>query len=106
VQYEEEPDAVYRHADVDIFLDPAHHGRGLGTDAMRTIADYLITERGHHRLTLTTSPDNAGAIRCYEKAGFRRVGVTRASELDVRTGKWVDELLMELVDLRTGHTSA
>lgn len=31
---EEEPD--YRHANMDIYLDPAVHGRGVGTDAVRT----------------------------------------------------------------------
>jgi aminoglycoside 6'-N-acetyltransferase len=98
VQYEEEPDPDYRHADIDVFLDPGHHDRGLGTDAMRTIARHLLEERGHHRLTLTTAPDNARAIRSYEKVGFRPVGVTRSSQRDAQTGKWVDELLMELVD--------
>jgi aminoglycoside 6'-N-acetyltransferase len=97
IQYGEDPDPAYRHADIDIFLDPRHHGVGIGTDAMRTIARHLIENHGHHRLTLSTAPDNAGAIRCYEKAGFRRVGITHASEWDRATGKWVDELLMELV---------
>ncbi|MCL7021288.1 GNAT family N-acetyltransferase, partial [Vibrio vulnificus] len=45
---EEEPD--YRHAGMDIYLDPALHGRGLGSDAVRTLARHLITELGHHRL--------------------------------------------------------
>ena len=31
---EDEPD--YRYATIDIYLDPAVHGRGLGTDAVRT----------------------------------------------------------------------
>lgn len=98
VQYAEAQDPEARHADVDVFLDPVHHGRGLGTDAMSTIVRHLVG-RGHHRVTLSTSPDNAPAIRCYEKVGFRPVGITRASQwLDVR-GEWVDELLMDYVVL-------
>ena len=96
LQFFEEPDADSRHADVDILLATRTHSRGLGTDAMRAIAGHLIEERGHHRITLTTSPDNARAIRAYEKAGFRRVGVTRLSER-APDGTWRDELLMELV---------
>jgi aminoglycoside 6'-N-acetyltransferase len=96
VQFWEEPDEEYRHADVDILLTTALHGRGLGTDAMRAIARHLIEDRGHHRITLTTSPDNARAIHVYEKVGFRRVGVTRLSER-APDGAWHDELLMELV---------
>src|SRR3954468_23047593 len=34
-QAEEEPD--YRHASIDIYVDPAVHGRGIGTDALRTL---------------------------------------------------------------------
>jgi aminoglycoside 6'-N-acetyltransferase len=96
VQFWEEPDEDYRHADVDILLATRHHGQGLGTDAMRTICTYLIRERGHHRITLTTWPHNARAIHLYEKLGFRQVGITRNSERG-DDGTWHDELLMELV---------
>jgi aminoglycoside 6'-N-acetyltransferase len=96
IQTWEEPDPEYGRADIDIFLTSRLHGRGIGTDAMRTIARHLIEDRGHHRLTLTTSPDNARAIHVYEKLGFRRVGVTRLSERGA-DGTWHDELLMELV---------
>src|SRR5262245_14336640 len=46
-QAEEEPD--YRHASMDIYVDPAVHGRGVGTDAVRTMARHLIDDHGHHR---------------------------------------------------------
>ena len=104
VQFWEEPDPDARYADVDILLTTRLHGQGLGTDAMRTIARHLIEDRGHHRLTLTASPDNARAIRVYEKVGFRRVGVTRLSERGA-DGRWLDELLMELV-VEPGQSSA
>lgn len=99
VQYYEEPDPEGRHADVDVFLDAAYHGKGYGTDAMRTIVRHLVEERGHHRVTLSTDPRNAAAIRCYEKVGFRAVGITRASAWDDRAERWADELLMDLVVL-------
>jgi aminoglycoside 6'-N-acetyltransferase len=97
LQFSEEKDPDARSADVDIFLDPRRHNRGLGTDAMRTIARHLVEDRGHHRLTLSTAVDNARAIRSYEKAGFRPIGVARAAARDPRTGDWGDELMMELV---------
>jgi len=96
LQFCEETDEDYRHADVDILLTTRTHSQGLGTDAMRTITRHLIETRGHHRITLTCSPENARAIRAYEKAGFRRVGVTRLSERGT-DGTWHDELIMELV---------
>jgi aminoglycoside 6'-N-acetyltransferase len=97
VQFSEENDPEYRHAGIDMFLGPRHLGRGLGTDALRTLTRHLIEDRGHHRLTIDPSAGNEAAIRCYEKVGFRRVGVMRAYWRDHRTGEWRDGLLMELV---------
>ena len=96
VQFSEEPDEDYRHADVDILLATAHHGQGLGTDAMRAVMAFLVERRGHHRITLTTWPHNERAIHLYEKVGFRQVGITRASGRG-DDGSWHDELLMEYV---------
>jgi aminoglycoside 6'-N-acetyltransferase len=102
IQYSEELDPKYRHAGVDVFLDPAHHGRGYGTEAVRRVARHLIRERGHHRVTIDPARSNAAAIRAYEKAGFRRVGVLRAYERDADGQGWHDGLLMDLLaeDLR------
>ncbi len=98
MQFYEEPDPDARSADIDIFLAPERHDRGLGTDAVRALSRHLLEERGHHRLTLTTATDNHRAIRAYEKAGFRRVGVLEASAWSHAAGGWRDELLMELVE--------
>ena len=96
VQYGEEPEDDYRHAWIDVFLDPGAHGRGLGTDAVRTLARHLIDERGHHRITIDPAADNAPAVRSYEKAGFVPVGTMRRAWRDP-DGEWRDVLLMELV---------
>ncbi|MFF2774434.1 GNAT family N-acetyltransferase [Streptomyces sp. NPDC058052] len=91
---EDEPD--YRHAGIDLFLDPSVHGRGLGTDAVRALARHLVDDHGFHRLVIDPAADNAAAIRCYEKAGFRPVGVMRQYERG-EDGTWHDGLLMDLL---------
>ncbi|HXM73334.1 MAG TPA: GNAT family protein [Candidatus Dormibacteraeota bacterium] len=91
---EEEPD--YRHAGIDVYLDPAVHGRGLGADAIRTLARHLIADHGHHRLVIDPAADNTAAIRCYSKVGFRPVGVMRNYERGM-DGAWHDGLLMDLL---------
>jgi len=97
IQFAEELDPKYRHATVDLFLDPALHGRGLGTEALRRIVWYLIDDRGHHRITIDPAAANTAAIRAYEKVGFRPVGVLRRYERDSDGRGWHDGLLMELV---------
>jgi aminoglycoside 6'-N-acetyltransferase len=97
VQFGEEVDPKYRHASIDLFLDPALHGRGIGTEVVRRVVRQLIDERGHHRITIDPAADNAAAIRAYEKVGFRPVGVMRRYERDVDGAGWHDGLLMELL---------
>ena len=93
-QAEEEPD--YRHASIDIYVDPAVHGQGIGTDAVRTLARHLFTMHRHHRIEIDPAADNAAAIRAYTKVGFRPVGITRQSERGP-DGSWHDSLLMDLL---------
>jgi aminoglycoside 6'-N-acetyltransferase len=99
-QYFEEPDPDARSADMDIFITTRLHGRGLGTEAFALLAQHLLDDRGHHRLTLGADPGNARAVRMYERLGFRRVGVLEAAARDPMTGEWRDELLMERVERR------
>jgi aminoglycoside 6'-N-acetyltransferase len=97
IQYWEEAEPKYRHAAIDLFLDPSLHGRGLGAAAITRVVRHLIEERGHHRITIDPAVDNVAAIRCYQKVGFRRVGVMRHYERDVGGDGWHDGLLMELL---------
>jgi aminoglycoside 6'-N-acetyltransferase len=97
VQFGEELEPRYRHAAIDVFLDPALHGRGIGTEVVRCVIRHLLEDRGHHRITIDPALANAVAIRSYEKAGFRRVGVLRRYERDPDGVGWHDGLLMELV---------
>jgi aminoglycoside 6'-N-acetyltransferase len=96
VHYGEETDPDYRSASLDIFLDPALHGRGFASDAIRTLVEHLTVRHGHHRLTIDPAADNYAAIRCYAAAGFRPVGVMHRYERGA-DGTWHDGLLMEFV---------
>ena len=97
IQYGEETEPKYRSASIDIFVGPAFHNRGICTQAIRMVLDVLLGERGHHRVTIDPAAHNHAAIRCYEKAGFRPVGVMRLAERDSDGGGWHDSLMMELV---------
>lgn len=97
IQFAEEADPNYRHASIDLFLDPALHGRGHGVEALRQLIRHLIDERGHHRIAIDPAAENKAAIRAYEKAGFKPVGVMRRAERDLDGAGWHDVLLMEVV---------
>jgi aminoglycoside 6'-N-acetyltransferase len=97
IQFDEEEEPRYRHASVDLFLDPELHGRGLGTEAVRRVVDHLIDDRAHHRVTIDPAVANHAAIKAYTKVGFRPVGRLREYERDSTGDGWHDGLLMELL---------
>ncbi len=96
IQYNEETDPDYRAAAVDIFVSAAAHGRGVGSDAMRTLIAWLIDVRGHHRLTVDPATANERAVHVYRTLGFRPVGVLRRYER-VEGGEYRDALLLDLL---------
>jgi aminoglycoside 6'-N-acetyltransferase len=96
MQFSEDESLQYHHAGIDLSLHDDHQGLGYGSDAVRTLARHLFTTRGHHRLTIDPALRNERAIRCYEKVGFRRVGVMRQYERSA-DGVWHDGLLMDLL---------
>jgi len=92
----EEQEADYRHAGLDIFLDPALHGAGHGSRALRLAARWLLGKRGHHRLVIDPAAANVRAIAVYASVGFRPVGIMRSYERG-SDGEWHDALLMDLL---------
>lgn len=96
IQYSEEPAPDYRHAGLDVFISAKRHGQGLGSDAVRTLARHLVHDRGHHRLVIDPQVINTAAIRCYERVGFRKVGLMRSYERGP-DGGWHDCLMLELL---------
>lgn len=70
-------------------------GRGVGTEATRLVLDYAFHVTNLRCVYLTVIEPNAGAIRAYEKAGFKRQGVRRNSNQWL--GEVVDEVLMDAI---------
>jgi aminoglycoside 6'-N-acetyltransferase len=91
----EELDPDYRSVELDIFIAAPLHGRGLGSDALRTALRHLFADRGHHRAMIGPAADNEQAIRSYERVGFRPVGVMRQAERI--SGQWRDVLVMDIL---------
>jgi RimJ/RimL family protein N-acetyltransferase len=68
---------------IDQFLANADQlDRGLGTAMIRAFIEFLLKDPAVTRIQTDPSPTNARAIRCYEKAGFRRL-----QEVDTPDGR-------------------
>lgn len=72
-----------RSGGVDMFLVPEARGRGLGPDAARATADFLLHELGWTEVTVDPLTDNDRAIRAFARAGF----VAERESRDEETGK-------------------
>ena len=60
---------------IDQFLaDGDRLGRGLGTRMVSAFVDSLFRDPGVTEIRVDPRPDNARAIGCYRKVGFRSVG--------------------------------
>ena len=52
---------------------PENCGKGYGSDALKTLCDYLFRSLGIKEFVIRPSAKNLQAIKAYEKAGFHRV---------------------------------
>ena len=64
-------DPTDSQAELGIAITAKMQDRGCGTEAVRTVVAYGMEKLGLRRIFLKVYPDNARAIRCYEKCGFR-----------------------------------
>jgi aminoglycoside 6'-N-acetyltransferase len=78
---------------LDMFLEPAARGRGLGPDAARAVARSLL-EHGWRRVTVDPYLWNESAIRAWRRAGF--VGLEERQADAEHSHAW---LLMEFRDV-------
>ena len=62
---------------VGYWTAPAARGRGLTSDALRTLTRWFLREGGAVRVELVVEPDNVGSVRVAEAAGFTREGLLR-----------------------------
>ena len=61
---------------LNIAVAPTWQGHGLGWQLLRAMLD-AVRHAGLHRVLLEVRPDNAPALRLYERSGFRRIGLRR-----------------------------
>ena len=88
-------DREHRRAEVGFILHPAHAGRGLGTDAVRTALRFGFCEMDLWRVEADVDPDNGASLRLLERLGFQHEG--RLRQRWFTFGTWKDTLLLGLL---------
>lgn len=78
--------------------DPAMHGKGYGTDAVKLLCDLGFDEMNLHKIKVEVLVFNQAALRCYEKCGFIREGTLRDQVF--REGKYHDVIVMGRINPR------
>jgi RimJ/RimL family protein N-acetyltransferase len=84
----------HRRANFGILLGE-RRGQGIGTEATRLTLDWAFNVLSLLNVLLEVYPWNRGAIRAYEKAGFRLIGRRRGALL--HHGRRWDEIYMDAV---------
>ncbi len=85
-----------RHAELGIVIgEKAYWGQGYGADAIRVLLRVAFQDMNLHRVVLRVDADNARAIRCYQKAGFRNEGTLRENVF--RDGGYINQFVMGIL---------
>jgi RimJ/RimL family protein N-acetyltransferase len=73
-------DQLNQTGEVGIFIgNKDFWGRGYGSEALSLLLDYGFRALNLHNIMLTVYSPNKRALACYEKLGFKRIGVRRQS---------------------------
>ncbi|KAH7383798.1 acyl-CoA N-acyltransferase [Pyrenochaeta sp. MPI-SDFR-AT-0127] len=86
----------HRHTELGIDILPAFQGRGYGAEAITWALDYAFRRAGLHRVRIRAFEWNVGAIRLYERLGFKEEG--REREVLWFEGRWWDGVMMGMLE--------
>ncbi len=87
---------VHRNASLGIFIgEKTFWNQGIGTEATNLLLDFAFNILNLHNIYLSVLSYNKRAIRCYEKIGFKKIGVQR--EFMFVSGKYHDVYLYDML---------
>lgn len=78
----EQPDSY----ELGVTLAPAHQGRGYAAEALSTVIDWLMSERGAHRIVMQGDARNTAVLALMGRLGLRHEG--SIVEGDWFKGEW------------------
>ncbi len=91
-----EIDWINRKAALGIMIGEKDYlNKEYGTDAIKTILKFAFGNLNLNKIHLTVFEYNKGAVRCYEKCGFKKEGAMR--EDIFRDGRYYNTLFMSIL---------
>lgn len=88
-------DWIARTCELGLLIgDKKHHGKGVGTEACQLVIDYAFTRLNIRKILLSVYSNNPGAIRLYEKLGFKTEGCLKEHVFE--NGSYHDKLYMSI----------
>lgn len=84
-----------RQLELGITLARPFHRRGLGSEALRALLEFLFSQPDTHRIYCSVDPRNQPCVRLLEKAGFRREA--HMVESLWINGEWADDVILALL---------
>lgn len=79
-------------AEVSVYVDPDHQGKGLGSSLMMNLIE-TSEQIGIWTLQAGIFPENQSSIALHKKCGFREVG--KREKIGEMNGVWRDVVLLE-----------
>jgi RimJ/RimL family protein N-acetyltransferase len=95
-------DKVNRRAELGILIgEETSRGKGVGQETLGLLLDYCFNYLNLHSVCLSVLEDNIGAVKCYEKVGFKKQG--REREAAYVNGEYRDALIMDILKSEFGE---
>lgn len=86
---------LHNRAEIGYWLLPEHWGKGIISEAMEAMVDYLFREWGLHRIEAVVEAGNSNSSRVLERAGFVYEGTLR--DCEIKQGKYISLLMFSLL---------
>jgi RimJ/RimL family protein N-acetyltransferase len=86
----------HRWTEIGIDILPNFQGKGYGREAIEWALDYAFRRAGLHRVKIRAFEWNTGAVKLYEKLGFKHEG--RERETLWHEGRWWDGVMMGMLE--------
>jgi RimJ/RimL family protein N-acetyltransferase len=84
-----------KQLEIGYTLVPSERGKGLGSEAVKIMVDYLFLSKDIMRIQAQTDQRNTASQKVLEKAGFKKEGTLRKNFFT--RGEWTDDYIYSVL---------